>query len=152
MDHSNDELVCLAKEFRAALESRLADDASGEYRLPSKDEVAAFCRRYLEVLFPFFFPPGEPLSAKSAAVLENLDLQLGEQVIRAIRFDCGCRGRRIPVDIVRSAEGLVTAIRGKLPRLAQLLATDLEAALKNDPAANGLEEIMLSYQIGRAHV
>ena len=145
MNNSNHNLVSLAKEFRAALESRLADDASGEYRPPSKDEVAAFCRRYLEALFPLFYSPGEPLSAKSAGLLENLDLQLGEQIIRAFRFDCSCRGKKIPSDIVRLAEELVTAIRAGLPRLAQLLATDLEAAVKNDPAASGLEEIMLSY-------
>ena len=72
MSNSNDEFACLAKEFRAALESRLAEDASGEYCLPSKDAVAAFCSRYLEVLFPVFYSPGEPLSAKSAGVLEIL--------------------------------------------------------------------------------
>ena len=145
MSNSNDEFACLAKEFRAALESRLAEDPSGEYCLPSKDAVAAFCRRYLEVLFPVFYSPGEPLSAKSAGVLENLDLQLEDQIVRAIRFDSNCRGRKLPADVVRSAEELVTAIRGKRPRLAELLATDLEAALKNDPAASGLEEILLSY-------
>jgi len=145
MNNSNHNLVSLAKEFRAALESRLADDASGEYRLPSKDEVAAFCRRYLEALFPLFYTAAEPLSAKSAGLLDNLDLQLGEQIIRAFRFDCSCREKKVPADIVRLAEELVTAIRAGLPRLAQLLATDLEAALKNDPAASGLEEIMLSY-------
>jgi len=145
MNNSNSDLISLAKEFRSALESRLADDPSGEYRLPSKDEVGAFCRRYLEALFPLFYSPGEPLSAKSAGLLENLDLQLGEQIIRAIRFDCSCRRKKIPANIVRLAEELVTAIRARLPRLAELLATDLEAALKNDPAASGLEEIMLSY-------
>ena len=145
MNNSNSELISLAKEFRSALESRLADDPSGEYCLPSKDAVAAFCRRYLEALFPLFYSPDEPLSSKSAGLLENLDLQLGEQIIRAIRFDCSCRRNKVPADIVRLAEELVTAIRTRLPRLAQLLATDLEAALKNDPAASGLEEIMLSY-------
>ena len=145
MTTPNDELISLAKEFRSALEARLADDASGEYRLPSKEEVAAFCRHYLEALFPLFYASGEPLSPRSAELLENLDLQLGEQIIRAIWFDCSCRGKKVPADIVRSAEALVEAVHGKLPRLAQLLAKDLEAALKNDPAASGLEEIMLSY-------
>ena len=145
MNNSNNELVRLSQEFRAALELRLADDVSGECRLPSKDEVAAFCRRYLEALFPFFYPPSDPLSAKSAGLLENLDLQLAEQISRAIRFDCNCRGKSLPADMGRAASELVTAVRGQLPRLAQLLATDLEAAVKNDPAASGLEEILLSY-------
>src|SRR3974390_643371 len=121
MNNSNHNLVSLANEF------------------------AAFSRRYLEALFPLFYTAAEPLSAKSAGLLDNLDLQLGEQIIRAFRFDCSCREKKVPADIVRLAEELVTAIRAGLPRLAQLLATDLEAALKNDPAASGLEEIMLSY-------
>src|SRR6202008_34368 len=145
MTTPNDELISLAKEFRSALEASLADDAWGESRLPYKGEVAPFSRHYLEALFPLFYASGEPLSPRSTELLENLDLQLGEQIIRAIRFDCSCRGKKVPADIVRSAEALVAAVHGKLARLAQLLAKDLEAALKNDPAASGLEEIMLSY-------
>ena len=40
---------------------------------------------------------------------------------------------------------MVENLRTKLPRLAQLLALDLQAAMTNDPAASGYEEILLSY-------
>ena len=40
---------------------------------------------------------------------------------------------------------MVRDLRAKLPRLAQLLGLDLLAAMKNDPAASGYEEILLSY-------
>jgi serine O-acetyltransferase len=127
------------------LEARLSGDRAGEYRLPSKDEVAAVCRRYLEGLFPLFHAPAESQGALVARFLEELDLMLAEQLVCAIRFDCSCRGKEIPRDVARAAENLLIEVRGKLPYLANLMATDLEAALTNDPAASGLEEILLSY-------
>jgi len=142
---SKNELQCLASEFRAALEARLSGDRAGEYRLPSKDEVAAVCRRFLEGLFPLFHAPAESQGALVARFLEELDLMLAEQLVCAIRFDCSCRGKEIPRDVARAAENLLIEVRGKLPYLANLMATDLEAALTNDPAASGLEEILLSY-------
>jgi len=145
MTKPNDDLECLAKEFRAAIGDRRSGEADGEYWLPSKEEVSSFCRQYLVMLFPVFFSPEQAIRPNNAAIVESLDLQLAEQILRAIRFDCNCRGKKVPEDLAATAEQLVAAIHGKYPQLAHLLATDLEAALKNDPAASGLEEIMLSY-------
>jgi serine O-acetyltransferase len=145
MNTSKDELQCLASEFRAALEARLSGDRAGEYRLPSRDEIAAFCRRYFDGLFPVFHAPSETHGSLVHRFLEDLDLMLAEQLVCAIRFDCNCRGKQTPRDVAKAAESLLAEIRDKLPQLAELMATDLEAALTNDPAASGLEEILLSY-------
>jgi serine O-acetyltransferase len=145
MSSANNDLGCLANEFRAALEARLSGDPAGEYRLPSKDEVGEFCRRYLEALLPLYYEPNASPSPHVAHFLEQLDSLLAEQIVRAKRFDCSCRGNKAPLDLIRSAVDLTAAIHGKLPRLAHLLSTDLRAAMKNDPAASGLEEIVLSY-------
>lgn len=145
MTRPNNELGCLAKEFLAALEARLAGDTSGEYRLPSKFEVGEFCRRYLEALFPVHYAPAQTQGPLVEHFLEDLDLRLAEQIVRAMHFDSSCRGEAIPEDATRVAERIVGEVRGKLAHLAHLLATDLQAALKNDPAASGLEEILLSY-------
>jgi serine O-acetyltransferase len=141
---SNHELGSLAKEFRCALEARLAGDSSDQYRLASKEGVGEFCRRYLEALFPLYYTEA-PTGALLGKFAEELEAQLGEQIARAMRFDCSCRGEKVPQDLKRSAEQTVAAVRDKMPHLAHLLATDLQAALKNDPAASGLEEILLSY-------
>jgi len=139
------ELGCLAKEFRSALEARLAGDLSGEYRLPLKEEVSEFCRRYLETLFPLHYASTAELNPHIAHLLEEQDARLAEQLVRAIRFDLSCKGKTQPSDLLDTAEKVVITIRGCLPHLAHLLATDLEAGLRNDPAATGLEEILLSY-------
>ena len=141
----NNDLHTLAREFRLALEARLTDASMWEYRLPSKDEVAAFCRCYLDALFPLYFEKEKSSSPDAAGFLAQLDLQLAEQIVYATRFDLNCRGEAVPSNLSDRASGLVELLRAKLPRLAQLLGSDLQAALKNDPAALGYEEILLSY-------
>jgi serine O-acetyltransferase len=145
MTKSNNDLETLAREFRLALEARLTDASMWEYRLPSKDEVAAFCRSYLDALFPLYFSKEAASNPDAVGFLAQLDLQLAEQIVYAIRFDLNCCGQPVPTNLSDNASELVTALHAKLPKLAQLLATDLQAALKNDPAASGYEEILLSY-------
>jgi serine O-acetyltransferase len=144
MTTRDNELGSLAKEFRSALEARVSGEANEQYRFASKDGVTEFCRRYLEALFPLYYSPA-PLEPTLAAFVEDLESRLAEQIGRAIQFDYSWHGKNAPENLARSSEQIVVAIRGRLPNLAHLLATDLQAALKGDPAASGLEEILLSY-------
>jgi serine O-acetyltransferase len=145
MTTPNNDLRTLAREFRLALEARLADSTMWEYRLPSKDEVGAFCRSYLDGLFPLYYAKEEVHNADAAGFSAQLDLQLAEQIVYAMRFDFNCCGKPVPANLSETASELVEALRAKLPKLAQLLALDLQAAMSNDPAASGYEEILLSY-------
>lgn len=128
-----------------ALEARLADASMWEYRLPSKDEVAEFCRSYLDGLFPLYYAKEEVQSPDSVGFLAQLESQLVEQIVYAMRFDFNCCGKLVPANLAESAADLVQVLRTKFPGLASLLALDLKAAIKNDPAASGYEEILLSY-------
>jgi len=145
MNTKMEELKCLAREFRIALDARFSRDHEAEYQLPSKEDVAAFCRRYLDSLFPLHHVPEEVRSPQAAHFVDELEALLAEQIVSAIRFDCSCRSKKAPENLRRAADEIVGKIREKLARLAELQATDLEAALTNDPAASGLEEILLSY-------
>jgi serine O-acetyltransferase len=145
MTTPNSDFHKLAKEFRLALEARLKDASMWEYRLPSKDEVAVFCRAYLDGLFPLYYPKEEVQSPDALGYLAQLDLQLAEQIVYAMRFDFHCREKAVTEKLADGASELVQALHAKLPKLAQLLATDLQAAMMNDPAASGFEEILLSY-------
>ncbi|HET7106352.1 MAG TPA: serine O-acetyltransferase [Candidatus Acidoferrum sp.] len=145
MTTPKNDLRTLAREFRLALEARLTEASMWEYRLPSKDEVAAFCRAYLDGLFPLYFSNEDVINPDAAGFLAQLDLQLAEQIVYAMRFDLKCCGKPVPANLSETASLLVEALHSRLPKLAQRLGTDLQAALKNDPAASGYEEIMLSY-------
>src|SRR5271165_3985799 len=97
-----DELKCLAREFRSALEAQLSGDPAGEYRLPSKDDVAKFCRRYLDSLFPLHHAPEEARSPQAAHFVEALEFLLAEQIVCAIRFDCSCRSKKTPANLAQA--------------------------------------------------
>jgi serine O-acetyltransferase len=62
-----------------------------------------------------------------------------------MRFDRRCQGDQSPVDIEDRAQELTEHLFGQFPELARLLASDIEAAFRNDPAAASHEEILLSY-------
>jgi serine O-acetyltransferase len=145
MTTPKNELGSLAKEFRCALEAQLSGDTNDQYRLAGKDGVNEFCRRYLEALFPLYYASAQTLEPMLAHFVEDLESRLREQIVRAMHFDCTSRGKKAPENVQQTADGVVKAIWNRLPHLAHLLATDLQAALKNDPAASGLEEILLSY-------
>ena len=145
MTKPNDELRSLAQEFRYALEARLAEATTLGYRLPSKEEVTAFCRSYLDALFPLYYAKDEVKNPEALGFLARLDSQLAEQIVYAMRFDFTCCGKAVPANLTEIATGLIQDVREKMPNLAHLLATDLQAAIKNDPAASGYEEILLSY-------
>jgi len=144
MTKSENHLRSLANEFRGALEVRLSGETGADYLLASKNGASEFCRLYLEALFPLYYSSA-PLSPSLKGHVEELEARLAEQVGRAMYFDQTCRGKEDPGNLVQTAQEVVVAVRNRLPYLAQLLATDLQAALKNDPAASGLEEILLSY-------
>ena len=145
MTTPNNDLLSLAREFRLALEARLAEAPTLGYRLPSKDEVAAFCRSYLDGLFPLYYAKEEVKNADALGFLAQLDSQLAEQIVYAMRFDYNCCGKEVPANLTETATHLIQSLRDRLPKLAHLLATDLKAAIKNDPAASGYEEVLLSY-------
>jgi serine O-acetyltransferase len=107
--------------------------------------VAVVCRSYLDGLFPLYYAKEEVHNPEAEGFLAKLDLQLAEQIVYAMRFDFNCSGKAVPANLAESAGALVEALHAKLPGLAQLLGTDLQAALRNDPAASGFEEILLSY-------
>ena len=139
----------LASEFRAALDAQLSGDYGCEFRLPSREAAAQICRHYLELLFPVFYQ-GQGAELERAATgarhyLVEMETLLREQLCSAMRFDRRCQGDQSPVDFEDRAQELTEHLFGQFPELARLLASDIEAAFRNDPAAASHEEILLSY-------
>jgi serine O-acetyltransferase len=142
-------LVNLAHEFRVALDARLAGEEASQFKLPSREAVAQICRRYLDLLFPVFYDgrsaDAATLPADARRYLVEVETLLTEQICRAIRFDCRRRGQEIPPRLADDAREKWEALLSQLPELSRLLASDIEAAFSNDPAASSQEEILLSY-------
>jgi serine O-acetyltransferase len=139
----------LATEFKVAFDAGLAGDTSGEFKLPSREAVALICRRYLDILFPVFFLgqrlDREGLPSDSRRYFREIETLLAEQMCRAIRFDLRRRGQPPPGNMTDCVGKQLDALFSQLPELSALLASDIEAAFHNDPAAPSHEEILLSY-------
>jgi len=138
-------MAFLAQEFRVTLEAEAA--APSAARLPSRKGVAALCRLYLEVLLPVFLASEECSPARPEAFPQVREIRalLLELARSAARFEYCRRGQPFPAHLERDAEEIQTAIIKQFPDLARLLASDIEAAYHNDPAAPDYEEILLAY-------
>ncbi len=144
---SADDMRCLAEEFRADLDAQVAGDGLSEFNLPRREAVATVCRRYLEVLFPIFYLGGGGAVSGAGTSLHLLEIQalLANQICSAVRFECRRSRKPAPANLEHYAEEVHKKLIGQLPELAHLLATDIEAAYHNDPAASSVEEILLAY-------
>jgi serine O-acetyltransferase len=144
---NGEDMKCLAQEFRANLDAQLAGDEASDFNLPRREVVATICRRYLEVLFPIFYVGGDGEAAGTGACrhLTEIHALLGKQICSAVRFECRRSGKPLPRDLEHCAEEIHKTLSGQLPELAHLLATDIDAAYHNDPAASSVEEILLAY-------
>jgi serine O-acetyltransferase len=144
---SVDEMKCLAQEFRVALDAQLAGDSGIEFRLPSRDVVALICHRYLETLFPIHFlsDEGEAPGTPAGIYLREIHSLLAGQICSAVRFDCRRTGKSAPANLEDCADKVLKNLFGQLSELARLLASDIEAAFHNDPAASSHEVILLAY-------
>ena len=112
--------------------------------LPSKKQVGAFCEDLLRVLFPGFLDEEavvhEELECLTHRHVAAITERLGTEVARSLRF--------------RDEEGTVSEeevrtlccdFLNQLPKVREILATDVDAAYEGDPAARSNEEIILSY-------
>ena len=142
-------LANLASEFRTALDAQLAGEDGNEFKLPSPEAVAQICRRYLGLLFPVFYS-GQGAGAQAPGAdarlyLVEVETLLTEQICRAVRFEARRRNVEIPGNIEDCAQEQLEALLSQLPELSRLLASDIDAAFNNDPAASSQEQILLSY-------
>ena len=126
----------------------------GSYELPSEAEVGAIVEQCRALLFPGYAGPdvdrGSPSALRDVvrARIIELRLALHRQVYRALhhkrqqalgRSDLEC------VDCAAKAETITGRFLGHLPELRRQVTHDLHAAYECDPAATGVDEILLCY-------
>jgi serine O-acetyltransferase len=126
----------------------------GSYELPSDREVASIVDQCRALLFPGYAGPdvdrGSPGALRDiirARIIE-LRLTLHRQVYRALhhkrqqllgRSDLEC------LDCAGKADTITDRFLGHLPELRSMVTHDLQAAYEGDPAATGVDEILLCY-------
>ncbi len=117
--------------------------------LPDRESVGKACTKILSLLFPGFFT-AEPISTAqldthTLSQLMELQALLLEQTARAVRYAARATGKATPAHLAETTRALVVDQLEGLVAVRELVATDVEAAFKNDPAAVDRETIVLSY-------
>ena len=115
--------------------------------LPSKRAITAITQDLLRLLFPGFFDE-KPIHSSEikVATAELLDSVLGDledEIYKSLEYN---PPPELPKKNLRSAaHSLTLEFLGSLPRLREVLQTDMAAAYDGDPAARSKEEVLVSY-------
>ena len=111
--------------------------------LPSKRAIASLCEDLLHLMFPGFFSTEAVSSDEIELMTNELVASVRERLTGEVRRSLRLRGGN--GDNREAANSLVCRFLGGLPKVRQILRTDLEAAFAGDPAAQSFEEVILAY-------
>jgi len=147
------------KSFLVETVPQLTDDLVASYakfgginhldgkNLPSKQVIAAITQDLLRLLFPGFFDEqlihSAEVKTKTTALLNSILKKLEAEIGKSLeyRLPAGLKKKDVPVE----AHRLTVEFLGELPRVREILQTDVEAAFNGDPAATSKEEVIVSY-------
>ncbi len=115
--------------------------------LPSKRAITAITKDLLRLLFPGFFDEklihSSEIKVETAARLDKILGPLEDEIRKSLEYSP-------PPEFARSnlrsaARSLTLEFLASLPRVRELLQTDMEAAYSGDPAALSKEEVIVAY-------
>ncbi len=115
--------------------------------LPSKSAIAAITADLLRLLFPGFFDDkvihSSELKVETATRMDSVWEHLEDEIYKSLEY-------APPPDVKKKelramARSFTGDFLASLPRLRELLQTDVEAAYNGDPAALSREEVIVAY-------
>lgn len=123
--------------------------------LPSQDAIREITQGIEKLLFPGFVEAERvdrlnvryAVGKRAAEILDRMSLELARSFRYEARAANGADPRALELDTQHDERARCVAIRllENLPRIRAMLATDAAAALRGDPAARSLAEVLLSY-------
>ena len=139
--------------------SHLADELISSYayvgginhldgkNLPSKSAIASITVDLLFLLFPGFFEEksvhSSEVKEKTAGLLSTVSSHLEAEIYKSLEYAPPSHlGRK---EFHATARALTLNFLASLPRLRELLQTDVSAAYEGDPAALSKEEVIVAY-------
>src|ERR1700739_185921 len=109
--------------------------------LPSKSAITDITCDLLRLLFPGFFDEklihSSEIKVETAALLDSVFGKLEDEIRKSLEYQTpeGLAKK----DITGEAHNITVAFLGSLPRVREILQTDVEAAFNGDPAAASKE-------------
>jgi len=116
--------------------------------LPSQEKVIEIVEQTKRILFPGYFTKTKLHAANIEYYIgkQTTDLyeKISEQITMAIRHDCRRNGLPCTNCEARSHQLALSFIES-LPKITALLASDIRAALRGDPATKSSDEVIFCY-------
>jgi len=115
--------------------------------LPSKSKITSITIDLLQLLFPGFFSEkvihSSEIKVETAALLDTVLGALEDEIYKSLEYSppAGVPKK----DLRKIAHGRTLELLESLPRIRELLQTDVEAAFNGDPAALSKEEVIVAY-------
>ena len=115
--------------------------------LPSRTGIVGITTDLLRLLFPGFFDDkvthSSEIKMETALLMDSVAGRLEDEILKSIEA-------RPPDDAAKAnprgaARKLTLEFLGKLPKVREVLTTDVDAAFDGDPAAKSKEEVIVSY-------
>ena len=115
--------------------------------LPSRQAIGRITTDLLRLLFPGFFDQSAiatvAVRAAASELLDEVAVRLSREIARSLEY---APPPELPdKDPWTAAHILTMEFLGHLPRLREILATDVQAAFNGDPAALSKEEVIVAY-------
>jgi serine O-acetyltransferase len=116
------------------------------FNQPDKNEVIEIVEGLLQIVYPGYYRDRTykiyNFDNKLSVVVEDIMYHLNKQIALALRFEnkemadeeIACKSQRLSIDFFK-----------RIPKVREVLATDVEAAYNGDPATKYKEEIIMSY-------
>ena len=122
--------------------------------LPSNSALEEIIQLAREILLPGYFGQckvgQDTLDYYIGVSLENLYSKLKKQVVAGLCFDLRKEDGEVNIDPIREKAAFITTLLiERLPGIREVLATDIDAAYKGDPAATSFGEIIACYPVIR---
>ncbi|MBQ9236567.1 MAG: serine acetyltransferase [Prevotella sp.] len=122
--------------------------------LPSNSALEEIIQLAREILLPGYFGQckvgQDTLDYYIGVSLENLYSKLKKQVVAGLCFDLRKEDGEVNIDPIREKASFITALLiERMPQIREVLATDIDAAYKGDPAATSFGEIIACYPVIR---
>jgi len=115
--------------------------------LPSKSRITTITKELLRLLFPGFFGDkvihSSEIKVETAALLDAVLGSLEDEIRKSLEYNPPAE---LPKkQLSAAAHSLTLEFLGSLPRIREVLQTDVEAAYNGDPAALSKEEVIVAY-------
>ncbi len=115
--------------------------------LPSKRVVTSITCDLLRLLFPGFFDEkpihSSEIKVETAALLDSILGKLEDEIRKSLEY--APPEGLAKKDIAGEAQKITIEFLGSLPRVREILQTDVQAAFDGDPAAASKDEVLVSY-------